>query len=47
MIWVYMAIHDAACIAACTVLVLNDCPWWAAMLCVFYATTAVQRIDKK
>ena len=38
-----LAIHDASCATAATILILNDHPWWAAAFVVFMATTTTVR----
>ncbi len=41
MAYIYLAIHDAACIAACVFLVMNDSPWWAGMFAFCLLATTV------
>lgn len=42
--WSYLAIHDAAAIAAGAYLVCHDHPWWAA-LCFFLAASTTVRTE--
>uniref|UniRef100_A0A6M3ILG0 Uncharacterized protein n=1 Tax=viral metagenome TaxID=1070528 RepID=A0A6M3ILG0_9ZZZZ len=42
--WLYLAIHDIACIAGIVVLVISDVPWyWPAVLVVALLFTTIKR----
>lgn len=45
--WAYLAIHDAACVAAGAYLVVNDSPWWAALCFLLAASTTVRETKEK
>lgn len=40
--WAYLAVHDAAAMAAGAYLAMNDCPWWAALCFLLAASTTVK-----
>lgn len=42
MIYLYLAFHDVACIAATVVLVLTDHPWWTIPFLVAFLFTTVR-----
>lgn len=41
MAFAYLAVHDAACIAACVYCVAHDSPWWAGLFALFLTATTV------
>ncbi len=40
--YLWLAVHDAALVAAGAYLVVNDSPWWAALCFFLVATTSVR-----
>ena len=46
MAYIYLIIHDVACISAMVYLIINDHPWWAAGLLLSAATTTITNTKK-
>ena len=47
-IYIYLILHDVACIAGAVILIIKYHPWWAALLILLAATTTVgtQQADR-
>jgi hypothetical protein len=47
MAYMWLAIHDVACIAGGVYLVSNDSPWWGALCFLLVATATVKEVRTK